>query len=96
MIARIAFGFSVVLSWVLLVRLQLADPVWLLCVGTALLLAGPIVRFAVRPVAAVNVELPAGPSRFSTMAAASCLSITKAALASGLLARRTDRLADRS
>jgi len=96
MIARIVRGTSVVLSWWLLVHLQVADPVALLCMGTALLLAGPIIRLAVRPTTPMDLELPAAPSRFSTLTAASCLSVTKAALASGLLARRTDRLADRS
>jgi hypothetical protein len=94
--ARIVFGITVVSSWAVLVHLQTVDPVWLLVVGTALLLAGPLVRLAVRPVTAANVELPSGPSRLSTMSAASCLSITKAGLATGMLARRTDRLTDRS
>lgn len=77
-------------------RWQVDDPALTLVVGTALLLAGPVVRFAVRSTDHAELDLPSGPSRFSTLTAASCLSIVKAALGTGALARRRDHLTDRS
>ncbi len=94
--ARITHGVVAVLSFILLSRWFDMDPAGFLVLGMALLAAGPFARFVIRSVGKTEIRLPAGPSRFTTMTTASSLSVVKAALAEGILPRRTDRLTDRS
>ena len=94
--SRIARNTVAVLSWAVLTYWTLHDPALFVCLGAVLILAGPVVRSAIRPLDRTTINLPAGPSRFSTLTAMGCLTVVKAAIAEGKLPRRNDHLLDRS